>query len=208
MSSQTAASATRRLLGLHRTTQFPSAATGRPPSLSRAAVTRLVTEVFPFQHVDQNSVKQLPSYDDRNFYFRGTPVRTPLEGAGAYMEREYVLKLNNPLLASYGVLKGINTLLTHLHNKGFTECIQPMNSRDGEDVIQITGDQLREHGTCDHDPESITETVDECARPAFMRVVSYIPGECLDHVDKHYLTPSLLYSVGYSVGRAQAIIQV
>ena len=41
-----------------------------------------------------------------------------------------------------------------------------------------------------------------------MRVVSYIPGECLDHVDKCYLTPSLLYSVGHSVGRAEAIIQV
>ena len=128
MSSQTAASATRRLLRLQGTTLLPSAATGRPPSLSRAAVTRLVTKVFPFQHVDQNSVKQLPSYDDRNFYFRGTPEHTPLEGASAYMEREYVLKLNNPLLASYGVLKGINALLYHLHSKGFTECIQPMAS--------------------------------------------------------------------------------
>ena len=54
-----------------------SNAAGRPPSLSSAAVTKLVKEYFCFQHVDEHSVKHLPSYDDRDFYFRGTVAREP-----------------------------------------------------------------------------------------------------------------------------------
>ena len=211
------AAATRRLLRLSETARcspFPSNATGRPPSLGTAAVARLVTEYFPFQHVDQQSVKQFPSYDDRNFYFRGTPEHASLEGgAGTCIEtqREYVLKLNNPLVSSYGVLKGINALLTHLNTKGFTKCIQPLSSREGDDVLQITKDELNDYGACQYHSEPLSgsdEIVDESARTLFMRVVSYIPGDCLDHVDKRHLTPSLLYSIGHYVGRAEAIIQV
>ena len=183
-----------------------SNAAGRPPSLSSAAVAKLAKEYFYFQYVDEHSVKQLPSYDDRNFYFRGTVVPEGAASVGSSTSSgEYVLKLNNPLLASCDILKGINDLLNHLHAKGFVKCNQPLINREGSDLLNITKDKLLEH---ENHLES-TENMDESGKCTFfLRVLTFIPGECFDQVDKCYLTPRLLYDVGHCVGSAEAILQV
>jgi hypothetical protein len=183
-----------------------SNAAGRPPSLSSAAVAKLVKEYFYFRHVDEQSVKQLPSYDDRNFYFRGTmtPELEPATSVSSsiFSDGEYILKLNNPLIVSYDVLKGINDLLNHLHAKNFTKCNQPLASREGGDLLKITKNKLLEY-------EGSMETGDKSGECAFfLRVLTFIPGECFDKVDKHFLTPRLLYDVGHCVGSAEAILQV
>ena len=177
-----------------------SSAAGRPPSLSSAAVTKLVKNFFCFQDVDVQSVKQFPSYDDRNFYFRGTP-----EGSVNRLEGEYVLKLNNPQFSSYDVLKGINALLKHLHANGFTQCISPMVSRKGADLLEITGKELFEYDSHLKQSEELKESA---YMFSYMKVVTFIPGECLDEVDKCYLTPRLLYDVGKCIGSAEAILRV
>ena len=190
-----------------------SCSAGRPPSLSSAAVVKLVKEFFWFKAVDELSVKEFPSYDDRNFYFRGTleEARDHLQTDGVEdvtphaqqkLEGEYVLKLNNPLFASYDVLLGINALLNHLHANGCTRCIRPLVGRAGADVLEITKEKLMEYGS----NSDLTEKMKESK--CFMRVVTFIPGECLDTVDKHHLTPRLLYDVGNCVGNACAILQV
>ena len=194
-----------RLQEIHVTTCWRSImssnASGRPPSLSSAAVTKLVKEYFCFQDVNEQSVKQLPSYDDRNFYFRGTP-----QLASGISSRpppgEYVLKLNNPLLASYEVLKGINDLLNHLHAKGFVKCNQPLANQEGADLLKITKERLMEYDSHPEPSENVTEST------FFLRVLTFIPGECFDKVEKHYLTPQLLYDIGHCVGSAEAILQV
>ncbi len=56
-------------------------AAGRPPMVENETLAKLVSELYPFK-----AVKQLPSYDDRNYYFRGT---TEEKGEG----EEFVLKL-------------------------------------------------------------------------------------------------------------------
>ena len=181
-----------------------SNATGRPPSLSPGAVTKILKECFHFQDVDEQSVKQLPSYDDRNFYFRGT-VTPEASAVNTISSREYVLKLNNPLIVSYDVLKGINDLLNHLHAKGFTKCNRPLASREGGDLLVITRDKLLEY---ESHLEPI-ETVDKSGDSAFfLRVLTFIPGECFDKVNKHWLNPKLLYDVGHCIGSAEAILQV
>ena len=190
-----------------------SNASGRPPSLSNAAVAQLVKEFFCFQDVDVRSVKQLPSYDDRNFYFRGTPESTRASLNSS--EGEYLLKLNNPHCTSYSVLQGINALLNHLHASAFTKCIQPLASRQGEDLLKISKDKLYEYNGHLERPHDLYENIIMGAESTmaqheefFMRVVTFIPGECLDDVDKCYLTPRLLYDVGHAVGSAAAIMQV
>jgi hypothetical protein len=186
-----------------------SNAAGRPPSLSSAAVAKLVKEYFYFRHVDELSVKQLPSYDDRNFYFRGTmtPDLEPATGISSSIlsEGEYILKLNNPLIVSYDVLKGINDLLNHLHAKNFNKCNQPLASREGGDLLKITKDKLLEYGG-NLEPMETGDKSGECT--FFLRALTFIPGECFDKVDKHFLTPRLLYDVGHCVGSAEAILQV
>lgn len=188
-----------------------SVTAGRPPSLSNAAVAKLVKDYFPFIAVDELSVKQFPAYDDRNFYFRGTleegvrPFATPTAGAdpkAGNFEREYVLKLGNPLFASYEVLKGTNALLNHLHANGCNWCIRPLVGRDGTDVLVITREKLNEYDSTLVLPEKIVEP------NVHLRVVTFIPGECFDEVEKHYLTPRLLYDLGHHMGSANAVMQV
>ena len=195
-----------------------SCSAGRPPAICSEAVVKLVKEFFWFEAVDQLSVKEFPSYDDRNFYFRGTletvtHAADPVDGmeaansvtphAQTKLEGEYVLKLNNPLFASYEVLLGINSLLNHLHANGYTQCIRPLVSRAGADVLEITKEKLKDYESSNSD---LTEKVTESK--FFMRVVTFIPGECFDTVDKHHLTPRLLYDVGNCVGSACAILEV
>ena len=180
-----------------------SIAAGRPPSLSSTAVTKLVKKFFRFQDVDEQSVKQFPSYDDRNFYFRGIPELAVADGKGSVNQlEEYVLKLSNPLFTSYEALEGTNALLNHLHANGFTRCIRPKVSREGADLLEITEEKLLE---CDSHLK-VSEKRNKST--FFMRVVSFIPGECLDEVDKHHLTLRLLYDVGHCIGSADAILQV
>ena len=185
-----------------------SNAAGRPPSLSSAAIAKLVKEYFYFHDVDERSVKQLPSYDDRNFYFRGcatTPEpASSITSRSILSDREYILKLNNPLIVSYDVLSGINDLLNHLHAKSFTKCNQPLASRGG-DLLKITKEELLEYEG--HlEPVETGDKSGECTY--FLRVLTFIPGECFDKVDKHCLTPRLLYDVGHCIGSAEAILQV
>ena len=188
---------------------------GRPPSLSHATVAKLVKDFFPFKAVDEQSVKQFPAYDDRNFYFRGTleegapawkPSATPTTEADPKavenFKKEYVLKLGNPLFASYEVLKGTNALLNHLHANGCTWCIRPIVGRDGADVFVIAKEKLREYDSTLELPEKIAEP------NVHMRVVTFIPGECFDEVEKHYLTPRLLYDLGHRMGSANTVMQV
>ena len=184
---------------------------GRPPSLSNSAVAKLVHDYFCFRVVDELSVKQLPAYDDRNFYFRGTleheapsehsPAETGLRVAED-SEKEYVLKVGNPVFASYEVLKGTNELLNHIHANGFNRCIRPIVGRDGTDVMVIAREKLREYDSTLVLPEKMAEP------NVHLRVVTFIPGECFDEVDKHYLTPRLLYDLGHCVGGVDTIIQV
>lgn len=185
-----------------------SNATGRPPSLSSAAVAKLIKKHFYFHHVDEHSVKHLPSYDDRNYYFRGTVTTQPTAtSVSSSMSScgEYVLKLNNPLIASYNVLRGINDLLNHLRANGFTKCNQPLANREGGDLLKITKDKLLEYESHLESKENVDKS-GECT--FFLRVLTFIPGECLDKVDKRWLTPRLLYDVGHCVGTAEAILQV
>jgi len=67
-----------------------SVAAGRPPPLTNRIVADLVCKHFHFTKVEENSVKSLPSYQDRNYYFHGT------NSFG--VTSEYVLKLNSFLL--------------------------------------------------------------------------------------------------------------
>ena len=191
-----------------------SVTAGRPPSLSNAAVAKLVKDFFPFVAVDELSVKQFPAYDDRNFYFRGTLEEAPTwersatctkdtnPKAADSFEKEYVLKLGNPLFASYEVLRGTNALLNHLYANGCTRCIRPLVGRAGADVLVIAREKLREYDNTLVLPEKMVEP------NIHLRVVTFIPGECFDEVDKHYLTPRLLYDLGHFMGSANAIMQV
>ena len=180
---------------------------GRPPLLSNSAIANLVKDSFCFSEVVESTVKELPSYVDRNIYFRGTlesTVTSQEESSHQYEDKEYVLKLNNPFFTSFEILAGINSLLDYLQSKGITKCILPLQGRKGQSTTEITGEDL----LC-YEKEEVSETTSEMKGMKFlMRIVTFIPGECFDSVDKQYLTPRLLDSVGNFIGKVDAVLNV
>jgi Ser/Thr protein kinase RdoA (MazF antagonist) len=81
-------------------------------------------------HLSVSSVESLPSYSDRNYYFRGED------------EREFILNLSNPLSTSYEAIVGIVGLMKHLHSQGFP-VPHPLPSHTGGHVIQLSRAELK-----------------------------------------------------------------
>ena len=61
----------------------------RPPELESSIVAKLIPAVFPFKKVEESSVKQLPSYEDRNYYLTGVTegVTSGVTNCGSTDER-------------------------------------------------------------------------------------------------------------------------
>lgn len=171
----------------------------RPPELEIQSAASLVLAVFPFSEVKERSVKQLPSYEDRNYYFRGT-LDGELVGKGITRDQErpeaineFLLKLSNSSLP-YGLIEGINAVTNYLKSKGFS-CPYPLPSRKGKEVEVLSQIQLLAG-----DVGANASGVQFC-----VRVLVFIPGETLDSVQ---LTPKLAYDVGNYIGRMDAMLQV
>ena len=189
-----------------------STSAGRPPSLSNASVVKLVRHLYNFLHVDVDSVKSLPSYDDRNYYFRGVETAVPkssisqdgndeMQRTGIPQANEYVLKTFNSLHTSVNTARGISAVWTYMQSKGFNYTEQLLTIQ-GSSIASLT---IKELSTFDDEPVLKSENGDlSCA----VRVMRYIPGELFDKVDKKYLTPRLMHDVGALIGKVDAVLQV
>ena len=202
-----------------------SKSAGRPPALCNASLVKLVHHLYDFLHIDVNSVQSLPSYNDRNYYFRGiqTSVHRPrpinstevslpnvdekqqLTGgdSGSVEIREFVLKIFNSLHTTVNTVRGISAIWSHLQSKGFNYTKQLVN-RQGSLIASLTVQELSKF------EDEVSKSVEfengdlSCA----VRVMRYIPGELFDKVDKKYLTPRLMYDVGALIGKVDAVLQV
>ena len=167
----------------------------RPPELESSIVAKLILAVFPFKEVEESSVKQLPSYEDRNYYL--TVVTEGVTNCGSgdeNTEGEFVLKISNSLM-DVELKKGHNDLMTHLYQQGF-ECPQPLSSRNGNGVEVLSKRQLLAG-----DPGA-----SEGGGPKFcVQVLTYIPGKTMESVP---FTPRLAYEAGRYIGSMDAALQV
>ena len=159
-----------------------SIAAGRPPLLTNKAVSALATYYFNFNSVKESTVKVLPSYYDRNYY---------LEGKHAVdNSRQFVLKLINPYSTSYQVIEGVIQVMKHLSLCGIA-CPHPVVSCTGKEVIKLSNTELLTH----------TNSQNEKSMKYPVFIVSFIPGEVFDHVDKKFLSPELISEVGEMMGK-------
>ena len=185
---------------------------GRPPSLWHRSVSEIVRKHFNFKTVDQNSVKTLPSYDDRNYYFRGEHL---------YRDGyEFVLKLNNPLRTSFEEMEALACLMKHLDscNLKFSTPF-PVTTKEGRNVIQLSSKELvvvtdeqlcsSPTGTCvdsstmNNGDDSIVsnKSVGDVRGLSYpVSVQSFIPGCVFDSIDKTLLTSAMLFQVGEMIG--------
>ena len=199
-----------------------SKSAGRPPALCNASLVKLVHCLYDFLHIDVSSIQSLPSYDDRNYYFRGiqTSVHGPRptnsteivnlpstdeitsgDSTPGVCEYEFVLKIFNSLHTPVNTVRGISEIWSHMQSKGFN-CTAMLLTKQGSSIASLT---IKELSMFDDEPVLKSENGDlSCA----VRVMRYIPGELFDKVDKKYLTPRLMYEVGALIGKVDAVLQV
>ena len=167
-----------------------SVAAGRPPFLSNHDVITLLTNYFNFKKVYESSIKSFPSYRDRTYYFQGEQSDEIVNG--------YILKLNNPLSTPVEVIDGVNKVMKHLHSRGLlSPC--PLVSSTGKDYIKLACDELT----------SETGNIDTINKQKYtVCVLSFIPGQVFDHVEKKFLTDTLLHEIGESLGKMDKELMV
>ncbi len=164
---------------------------GRPPQLKPASIVKLIKLYYDFEQVTEDFVTQFPSYYDLNFYFRG--LYQEIEG-------EYMLKVLNRVRISIAMASGLSVLWSHLNENGLNYTSMLPNKK-GERVSTLTLRELVQFEE-EQPPEAVL---------AFLfsvRVMRFVPGEVFDMVDKHYLTPHLLFQVGAFVGRIDTALKV
>lgn len=166
------------------------AADGRPPEPSREATVALITGNFPFSEVYPDSFKPLPSYDDRNIYFKGKVENTEKDGRGCSADEDdaYVLKLYNNIVYKADVLDALDSVMLWASERGVL-CCRPIRSRYDGYAVQV--------GLGSSDGVKYT-----------VKIMRFIPGTVMDKLEKKYLTSDLSYSVGSMCGKLDLALQV
>ena len=167
----------------------------RPPSLDSATVCSLLGHLYPFKDVAKESVRQLPGYEDRNYYFKGYFEVDSFDGAvntkttmapDNSPHDEFIFKVSH-ITNSYEVLEGVNQVMDHLKCNGF-HCSYAIVSLRGEKITLLSENQLLRG-----DPN--VRSGRGAQYP--VRVLKYIPGDVLQTVQ---LTPKLTYGIGELAG--------
>ena len=167
----------------------------RPPSLDSVAVCSLLRHLYPFNNIDEESVKQLPGYEDRNFYFKGyLEIDSTMGALKAKITSapdiscydEFIFKVSH-ITNSFDVLQGINKVMDHIRCKGF-HCSYAIVNRSGEKITLLSENQLVRGNPNVRTGRGAQYPV---------RVLKYISGEILQDVQ---LTPKLVYGIGELAG--------
>ncbi len=155
--------------------------------------------------VEEKSVKQFPSYDDRNFYFQGTLSDSFVPGCSERVEEnkmgleEFVLKINSTAFIPCKILDSLNNIMNHLKGKE-VRCPYPLKSKNGK-LLEICSESqlLRSEGSCESSGKE---------REFGVRVLIFLPGELLDKIDRVHVTPKLMFETGQYFGKLDAALQV
>lgn len=158
----------------------------RPPALNWDNAVSLITRIFPLEDVSHTTFKELLCHEDRLYYFEG-------QHEGQLTRKQFVLRLSNTKFG-HDVVSGHNAVMLHLRARGI-HCCEPIVTKLGHHLETLSeADLLQKSGGRDVS--------------YIVRVLTYIPGELMDEVDKCFLTSQLYYDVGYFVGQMDMALQV
>ena len=165
------------------------------PFVTREHAISLASEIFnlDIDSSSQSAVKELGSYDDRNFYVRGTK-----EG----IEREYVLKVSNSDDSEYeGLLEELNTVMLHL-DKGGIPCSVPQQTASGKYL------ELRQF-TAMPDSHPVKRAKKDEKEPVLhkhaVRLFTFMPGKTMRDVPN---TTDLCFKVGSFAAEVHKVLKV
>ena len=168
------------------------------PFVTREHAISLASEIFnlDIDSSSQSTVKELVSYDDRNFYVRATK-----EG----IEREYVLKVSNREDSEYeGLLEELNTVILHLV-KGGIPCSVPQRTALGKCL------ELRQFvATPESHPVKRAKKDEEepVLHKYAVRLFTFMPGKTIRDLRDVPCTTDLCFKVGCFVAEVHKVLKV
>ncbi|XP_019856668.1 PREDICTED: hydroxylysine kinase-like [Amphimedon queenslandica] len=162
----------------------------RPPSLSPQGVVKLLNDYFPFKHIAESSVKELNSYDDRNYYFRGHFLGNIPKSEHSSSENEFVLKVLNWRDSE---MKSTVEMQTEVKKFLFSKGINvpfPVASVNGTEIVTLSGSSLFSYSEVSCDSQAAQYHY-------HARVLTYLPGKLLSDV---FVSPSVMFQLGEYIG--------
>ena len=168
------------------------------PFVTREHAISLASEIFnlDIDSSSQSTVKELVSYDDRNFYVRATK-----EG----IEREYVLKVSNREDSEYeGLLEELNTVILHLV-KGGIPCSVPQRTALGKYL------ELRQFAATpqSHPVKRAKKDEEEPVLHKYaVRLFTFMPGKTIRDLRDVPCTTDLCFKVGCFVAEVHKVLKV
>ena len=187
--------------GVARETTIMEVRSERPPQVDSETAAALIAKHFPFRRISLGSLRSLPSYYDRNFYFEG--VEEKRDGSSNLKEEEgFVLKVSSRG-STPEIIDGLNSQMLFLSGKGFP-CCYPIASRGGEYSALASENELL--GFAEGDARQVDVLSRDVKYP--VRVMKYIAGDIMDKLDERYLSSELRYSVGKMAGGMDLLLQV
>jgi hydroxylysine kinase len=155
------------------------------PALTCSAACKLAKAFFPFVSLKETAIKELNSYDDRNFYIEGVIEEQTKRESGAFM-----LKITNRQeSASIALLEAQNDFMLHLLEGGFA-APRPVQARNGSYIVAYSIPHPDSPG---HDPVYA------------IRLFTFLQGDLLAEVKQD---PCLLVEVGKTIGKISIHLKV
>ena len=170
------------------------------PIVDKDEATELASLLFGLRVSDQLQVREFDSYDDRNYYMKGTLTHRPANENtdGALLqenEDEFVLKiLNNLDSENLPYVNAQNEMMLYLSARGFN-CPVPMQSLKGPYTL------LYKSKSSEEKMGNKEVSYQEHA----VRLLSFVPGRLIKDVS---CTTDLLFDLGTYVSKIHIALQV
>ena len=189
------------------------------PFITKQQSAVLAQKLFALQMSPQSTVKELDSYDDRNFLVKGRLEGPQQSGENENEENFYVLKVTNALMSKYrDLFEVLSVALDYISTKGM-QCPVPVKSVFCNKLVpcrllgQDRNDDIGNSSTLDNyvDEKEITEGIllasnnngDDSV--CVVRMFTFVHGELLCEIS---WTNELLFDLGLKMAQLHKILKV
>ena len=185
----------------------------RPPFLPACSVVGIIKDYFPFTSVQQDSIKELESYDDRNYYFRGdlpadmVPCYPSKQTVHITSNNEYVLKiLNHRDSAERGTIEYLTEMKKYLYSNGYNVPFPiPSKVNSGSEIVTLMESDIQR---CIQDGKPLLNESAYDTKQYHVRVLTFIPGVLLHDIPQSPQYPQLMFNVGEYMGNLHNKLKV
>ena len=163
----------------------------RSPQLPRDRICNLLSQFYKFGTIDQSSIEEFDSWEDRNYYFE--------DKSGD----KFVLKIMREMPStSAELVRGLAEVMLYLHQRGLP-CSWPIKALDGKPVVILKENELismRCEANTYLSPSHGSKQQQYC-----VMVLTFIEGSLADECP---MTNELLFNIGRCFASMDKELQV